>query len=223
MPDRAGWTDRAGVIALPSGIEVRGRPLGRPASPADFALVLADGPVPDWPFRRIRWPDFGVPADSADALDALREAHQRARAGQRVEAACHGGVGRTGTALAALAVLDGLTPGEAVGWVRAGYHPRAIETRWQRRWLRRVVASGRPAGASLDPKCRSARMLGLFFHRFRRSRPAGADRAGQAADSSRLVREPAGDGRPGTAAAPAWRADEDRFGAYDRLITVQPQ
>ncbi|HUJ04844.1 MAG TPA: protein-tyrosine phosphatase family protein [Streptosporangiaceae bacterium] len=140
MTEQAGWQDRAGVITLPSGVGVgvRGRRLTDQASPADFTLVLADGPVPDWPYRRVRWPDFRVPADTADALDALREAYRRARAGQRVEAACRGGVGRTGTALAALAILDGLSPREAVAWVRAGYHPRAIETVWQRRWLRRV-------------------------------------------------------------------------------------
>ncbi len=138
MTEQTGWQDRAGVITLPSGVGVRGRRLTDRASPADFTLVLADGPVPDWPYRRVRWPDFRVPADTADALDALREAYRLARAGQRVEAACRGGVGRTGTALAALAVLDGLSPREAVAWVRAGYHPRAIETIWQRRWLRRV-------------------------------------------------------------------------------------
>jgi protein-tyrosine phosphatase len=52
--------------------------------------------------------------------------------------ACGGGIGRTGTALAALAVLDGLTPREALRWVRAGYHRRAVETPWQRRWLETV-------------------------------------------------------------------------------------
>jgi protein-tyrosine phosphatase len=52
--------------------------------------------------------------------------------------ACHGGVGRTGTALAALAVLDGLAPPDAVRWVRANYQERAVETPWQRWWLRRV-------------------------------------------------------------------------------------
>lgn len=133
-----GWLDDAGLIALPSGIRVRGRRLAEPASPADFTLVLAGGPVPAWPHRLIRWPDFGVPADRAGALAALREAYQRARAGERVEAGCKGGIGRTGTALAALAILDGLTPGEAVAWVRGGYHPSAIETAWQRRWLRHV-------------------------------------------------------------------------------------
>jgi Protein-tyrosine phosphatase len=132
------WQDGTGVLALPGGARVRGRPLARGASDADFALVLAPGPAPPWPFRQIRWPDFWVPVNTADALDALREAHRRARAGERVEVACRGGIGRTGTALAALAVLDGLTPSDAVRWVRASYHPRAVETPWQRRWLHRV-------------------------------------------------------------------------------------
>lgn len=134
----AEWLDETGLIALPSGARVRGRPLSRPASPADFTLVLAGGPVPPWPYRRIRWPDHWIPADSRDALAALREALARAHAGERVEAACYGGRGRTGTALAALAIFDGLTPREAFAWVRAGYHPRAVEHPWQRWWLRRV-------------------------------------------------------------------------------------
>ena len=101
---------------------MRGRRLGDAASSAGFALVLAEGPLPSCPYRRIRWPDFWVPTDT----------------GERVEVACRGGVGRTGTALAALAVLDGLVPADAVHWVRADYHRRAVETPWQRRWLRRV-------------------------------------------------------------------------------------
>jgi protein-tyrosine phosphatase len=115
---------------------VRGRRLSAPATPADFTLVLAAGPVPDWDHRRVRWPDWWVPLDRRDALAALCDALARARAGERVEVACHGGVGRTGTALAALAVLDGLASGRAVPWVRARYHPRAVETPWQRWWVR---------------------------------------------------------------------------------------
>jgi len=135
---REDWPDHAGVVALPSGVRVRGRRLSDSASPADFALILADGPAPPWPCRAIRWPDFWVPTDRDDALDALHEALRRARAGERVEVACRGGVGRTGTALAALAILDGLTPREAIAWVRRCYHRRAVETPWQRRWLRQV-------------------------------------------------------------------------------------
>jgi hypothetical protein len=132
------WQTETGLVRLPSGARVRGRRLGDPASAADFALVLAGGQPPAWPHRRIRWPDFWVPTDRDDALDALHEAHRRARAGERVEVACRGGVGRTGTALAALAVLDGLSPDQAVAWVRGSYHRRAVETPWQRRWLRGV-------------------------------------------------------------------------------------
>ncbi|MDO3704445.1 protein-tyrosine phosphatase family protein [Micromonospora sp. C28SCA-DRY-2] len=138
MGVKQAWTEQTGVVALPSGVRVRGRRIGDPASPADFALLLADGPAPRWPHRRIRWPDFWVPVDRADALDALREALRRAHGGERVEVACRGGTGRTGTAIAALAILDGLPAERAVEWVRANYRPRAVETPWQRRWLRRL-------------------------------------------------------------------------------------
>ena len=133
-----GWAEGPGVVRLPGGGFVRGRRLKDAPTPADFTLVLADGPVPDWLSRRVSWPDFWVPVNTADALDALHEARRRARAGERVEVACRGGVGRTGTALAALAVLDGMSPEDAVHWVRANYHRRAVETPWQRWWLRRV-------------------------------------------------------------------------------------
>jgi Protein-tyrosine phosphatase len=136
MEDR--WADRTGIVVLPSGARVRGRRLRDLAAPVDFTLVLGKGPAPDWPHCRVRWPDFSVPTDLAEALDALHEAHRRARAGERVEVACRGGVGRTGTALAALAVLDGLAPADAVAWVRRHYHRRAVETPWQRWWLRSV-------------------------------------------------------------------------------------
>jgi hypothetical protein len=132
------WSDDTGLVTLPKGPRVRGRRIRDTGCLADFALLLAAGPVPTWPHRRIQWPDFWVPVDRADALDALHEAHRRAHSGDRVEVACSGGIGRTGTALAAMAVLDGLTPDQAVRWVRDNYHRRAVETPWQRRWLRSV-------------------------------------------------------------------------------------
>jgi protein-tyrosine phosphatase len=55
----------------------------------------------------------------------------------RVEIACWGGRGRTGTALACLAVLDGVPAAEAVPYVRAHYDRRAVETPWQRNYVAR--------------------------------------------------------------------------------------
>ena len=60
---------------------------------------------------------------------------------QRLEVACGGGTGRTGTVLAAMAVLDGLDPDDAVAWVRERYRPRAVETPWQRQYLRLLAAA----------------------------------------------------------------------------------
>ena len=141
----AAWDpDAAGVLALPSGRLIRGRGLARPLPGGplpQFALyLLGQQPPPvEWPSRWVRWPDFRLPADRADALAALREAWARAAA-ERVEVACHGGQGRTGTALACLAVIDGVPAAEAVAYVREHYHPRAVETLWQRRFVRDFAA-----------------------------------------------------------------------------------
>jgi protein-tyrosine phosphatase len=108
-----------------------------PAGPQpEFGLYLTGRRPddPDWPARWVRWPDFRLPSDRVDAAAALAEAYQRS-AGQRVEVACGGGIGRTGTALACLAILDGVEPGRAVAFVRENYHRRAVETPWQRRYV----------------------------------------------------------------------------------------
>ena len=82
----------------------------------------------------MRWLDFGLPRDPADAADAMREAWRRS-ATERVEIACDGGRGRTGTALACVAVLDGVPADRAVAFVRERYDRRAVETPWQRRYV----------------------------------------------------------------------------------------
>ncbi len=92
-----------------------------------------------WEHRWVRWPDLRLPASLAHAATVLDEAHGRA-ADERVEVACGGGVGRTGTALAVLAILAGLPREDAVSWVRRTYHRRAVETPWQRRWVQRFEA-----------------------------------------------------------------------------------
>jgi hypothetical protein len=140
-----GWSaEAAGVLRLPSGRLVRGRSLrrGLPSGPLPgFGLYLA-GREPQpvaWESRWLRWPDFRLPSDRAAAAAALREAWVRA-ATDRVEVACWGGHGRTGTALACLAVLDGVPADEAVAYVRTHWSRRAVETPWQRRYVTRFAA-----------------------------------------------------------------------------------
>lgn len=132
---------QVGVLELPSGRLVRGRGLRNPAPDGavpEFGLYLQSRPPPQvsWDSRWVRWPDWWLPSDSGDAREALTELWRRAES-QRVEVACSGGRGRTGTALGCLAVLDGVRPAEAVGYVRRRYDQRAVETPWQRRYVRR--------------------------------------------------------------------------------------
>ena len=128
-----------GVMRLPSGRLVRGRGLRN---------LLPDGPSPDfglyaqarqppsflWESRWIRWHDFWLPRDRSEFRSALEELLLRSET-ERVEIACGGGFGRTGTALACLAVLDGVAAEGAVAYVREHYSRRAVETPWQRRFV----------------------------------------------------------------------------------------
>jgi hypothetical protein len=141
-----------GVLALPSGRLIRGRGLRRPmpsGHPPAFGVYLLGTRPPEvgWETRWIRWPDFRLPSDPVAATAVLREAWRRS-AGERVEIACGGGRGRTGTALACLAVLDGVPAGEAVAFVRRHYDPRAVETPWQRRFVSRFPP---PDGVRAQP------------------------------------------------------------------------
>ncbi|HWG98325.1 MAG TPA: protein-tyrosine phosphatase family protein [Pilimelia sp.] len=140
MAERWAPTDR-GVLRLPSGRLIRGRALRRePPSGAvpTFGVYLLGAPpaAVAWEHRWLRWPDFWLPRDREQARRVLREAWERADA-ERVEVACGGGLGRTGTALACLAVLDGVPADRAVAYVRRHYHPRAVETPWQQRYVHR--------------------------------------------------------------------------------------
>lgn len=115
----------------------------------DFGLYLLGTQPPEftWTARWVRWPDFRLPSDRADALDAIVEAWTRAEY-ERVEVACGGGHGRTGTALACMAVLDGVDPREAVAYVRAHYDAHAVETPWQRRYVRKFPARTGSGGSA---------------------------------------------------------------------------
>lgn len=122
-------------MALPSGRLVRGRGLrtdNRYKPDPQFAVYLAGRDLygVTWEYRWVEWPDFRLPADPAALRENLVEALARSSAG-RVEVGCLGGRGRTGTALACLAVLDGAAAADAVAYVRRHYRPDAVETQEQ--------------------------------------------------------------------------------------------
>ncbi|HEX3731496.1 MAG TPA: protein-tyrosine phosphatase family protein [Mycobacteriales bacterium] len=145
-------------MELPDGTVIRGR--GRreplPAGPVpDFGLYLGKPRTlvrrrprypTSWPAEWIAWPDFRTPRDDRDALAAIERAYGRARAGERVEVACWGGTGRTGTVIACMAILAGHSASDAVAWTRRNYRPRAVETRGQRRWVQWFAQNRSRAG-----------------------------------------------------------------------------
>ena len=143
------WPDgEDGVVDLPDGSRLKGgswKRLRRTRRnyPDFLVLLLGREPVEvPCPHIWVRWPDFGVPASTDQAVAALQLARERSR-NEKVAIMCGSGVGRTGTALALLTVFDGLSAEEGIRWVRENYHPRAVETPWQRRWLKSNVLDNR--------------------------------------------------------------------------------
>ena len=112
--------DERGVLALPSGRLVRGCRWSPDVEdrPERASYALWRDPSPAWPHDWVRWPDFGLPASRERAWDAIEQAW-RAAESERVEVACGGGRGRTGTILAAMAILDGLSPDDATALLPA--------------------------------------------------------------------------------------------------------
>jgi len=126
-------------MRLPSGKLVRGRGLRNPVPEGldpQFGVYLLGNQAPavEWESTWVRWRDFWLPSDREAFRDVLTGLLERAPS-ERVEIACYGGRGRTGTAMACLAVLDGVPGDQAVDYVRRHYCHRAVETPWQRRFV----------------------------------------------------------------------------------------
>jgi rhodanese/phosphatase family protein len=84
------------------------------------------------------WPDLGVPKEPARFKRALQWLLHQANDGKRLEIGCAGGHGRTGTTLAGLLIMQGLSQSRAVQKIRREYCDEAIETRSQMQMLRRL-------------------------------------------------------------------------------------
>ena len=103
----------------------------------DFGLYMDVLWAPTWDAESIDWPDFGLPADEARAVEQIMAAYERAKNGEQLEIGCIGGLGRTGTVLACMAILAGVPAEDAVDWVRSNYDARAVETAEQEAWVLR--------------------------------------------------------------------------------------
>ena len=101
----------------------------------DFGLYMDPAWAPTWEAELIDWPDFGLPADWKTAANQIIAGFERAKNGERVEIGCIGGLGRTGTVLACMAILSNVPTDQAVEWVRSNYDPHAVETSEQAEWV----------------------------------------------------------------------------------------
>lgn len=135
-------------VGLPEGTRVR---------PSSLAERRADDPgrglgldldarwAATWPAVVVDWLDASLPYHPDEAVAQIEAAFARAHAGEGVEIGCLGGLGRTGTLLACLALLAGLEPAPAVAWVRE--HSRAGPSRPPSR------SSGSSSGLGDDAAC----------------------------------------------------------------------
>ena len=88
-----------------------------------------------WEQRWVPWRNYWLPSRGDDPIAALPETFERS-ACQRVDVACEAGTGRTGAALACLAILAGTQVEAAVPYVRERYDVRAVRAPWQRWFIK---------------------------------------------------------------------------------------
>jgi protein-tyrosine phosphatase len=101
----------------------------------DFGLYLDPSWEPDCMAYTLFWEDYGLPENWRVAVNTIIDTYKKAQKGYWVEVGCIGGHGRTGTVIAAMAVLSGMRFDEAVEWTRKQYCSHAIETKEQEWWV----------------------------------------------------------------------------------------
>lgn len=97
----------------------------------DVPWQVSSKRTPEWPMTWLEWPDYSVPKNLDDVLACLEWTWEHIVQGERVETGCLGGHGRTGTFLACLLAMNGVTPGLAMGRVWNDYCEEAIESKSQ--------------------------------------------------------------------------------------------
>lgn len=125
-------------VTLPDGTRIRASSIferDEDDPTRTFGLYMDERWEPAWPAEIIAWPDFGLPAEPEQAAAQIQRAFARAGAGETVEIGCLGGLGRTGTVLACMAVLAGIERHDAVPWVRRNYKADAVENADQEQWV----------------------------------------------------------------------------------------
>lgn len=126
----------------------------------DFGLYADWNWNPWWRNEHIDWRDYGMPTDYEIAFHQISDAYNKAKSGQIVEIGCIGGHGRTGTILACMAVLDGMTPDEAVKHLETVYCHLIIETNeqeWFVHWFEaRLHGKPTPAKPTIPPVTQTA-------------------------------------------------------------------
>jgi hypothetical protein len=148
---RTSAEDDLAVVRFPDGtvidaVGIRDRRLDKPER--DYGFYLDPCWRPTWNASVIEWEDYGLPVEPETTAAAICNAFSRAKRGERVEVGCIGGLGRTGTVLACMAVLAGIAPQHAVAWVRGHYDPAAVETPEQENWVMWFAEHIRETGAT---------------------------------------------------------------------------
>jgi len=117
----------SGIVVHPSSMHHRDSETFAP----DMGYYLDYGWSPTGLASFLDWQDYGLPNSEYAALVTIMDAYKKAKAGLWVEVGCIGGHGRTGTFLACMLVIDGLTPVEAIAYIKKNYCTKAIENQEQ--------------------------------------------------------------------------------------------
>ena len=135
LPLSLGW--RGGMI----GFDIVGGPYDRfrKGLNGDFGVCVRAERVPADVDVWVPIPDFGVPDNHVTVMKALETTLRMAMRGKRIWVGCAGGYGRTGLFLALLAKCCRVD--DPVGYVRAKYNERAIETVQQSDYVRKFDVS----------------------------------------------------------------------------------